>query len=51
MGAVAAPACETNPDMPDQIIDAVMARAIQADAVRTHPLRPGLLRGTRHVSC
>ena len=24
--------------MPDQIIDAVMARFIQADAVRTHPL-------------
>jgi hypothetical protein len=24
--------------MPDQIIDAVMARSIQADAVRTHPL-------------
>jgi hypothetical protein len=24
--------------MPDQIIDAVMARAIQADAVRLHPL-------------
>jgi hypothetical protein len=24
--------------MPDQIIDAVMARAIHADAVRTHPL-------------
>lgn len=24
--------------MADQIIDAVMARAIQADAVRTHPL-------------
>jgi hypothetical protein len=24
--------------MPDQIIDAVMARSIQTDAVRTHPL-------------
>jgi hypothetical protein len=24
--------------MPDQIIDAVMARAIQADVARTHPL-------------
>ena len=24
--------------MPDQIIDAVMARSIHADAVRTHPL-------------
>jgi len=29
---------QTSPDMSDQIIDAVMARSIQADAVRTHPL-------------
>ena len=27
-----------NPNMSDQIIDAVMARAVQADAVRLHPL-------------
>ncbi|MEA2738303.1 MAG: hypothetical protein QOH05_1610 [Acetobacteraceae bacterium] len=38
MEAVAAPPPEANPNMPDQIIDAVMARAIHADAVRTHPL-------------
>jgi hypothetical protein len=37
MEAVAAPPPEANPNMPDQIIDAVMARAIHADAVRTHP--------------
>jgi multidrug efflux pump subunit AcrA (membrane-fusion protein) len=36
--AVASPAPEANSDMPYQIIDAVMARAIQADVVRTHPL-------------
>jgi hypothetical protein len=36
--AVASPTPETNSDMPYQIIDAVMARAIQADVVRTHPL-------------
>jgi hypothetical protein len=36
--AVASPAPEANPDMRDQIIDAVMARAIHADAVRSHPL-------------
>jgi hypothetical protein len=36
--AVAAAACEAKPDMPYQIIDAVMARAIHADAVRAHPL-------------
>jgi hypothetical protein len=29
---------EANPDMSDQIIDALMARAIHADAARTHPL-------------
>ena len=38
MEAVASPAPEANSDMPYQIIDAVMARAIQADVVRTHPL-------------
>jgi hypothetical protein len=31
-------AAEANPGMPYQIIDAVMARAIQADAARSHPL-------------
>jgi hypothetical protein len=36
--AAASPAPEANPDMWDQIIDAVMARAIHADAVRSHPL-------------
>ena len=36
--AVAAAACEAKSDMPYQIIDAVMARAIQADAARAHPL-------------
>jgi hypothetical protein len=36
--AVPPPAPEANPDMPHQIVDAVMARAIQADAVRTCPL-------------
>jgi hypothetical protein len=36
--AAASPAPEANPDMPYQIIDAVMARAIQADAVRAHSL-------------
>jgi hypothetical protein len=39
--AVASPAPEANPDMRDQIIDAVMAGAIHADAVRSHPLGPG----------
>src|SRR3954452_9905827 len=40
--AAAAPATE-KADMPpqDQIIDAVMARALQADAVRTHPAGGG----------
>jgi hypothetical protein len=38
MEAVAAPVPEENPGMPHQIIDAVMARAIQADAARSHPL-------------
>jgi hypothetical protein len=37
--------------MPDQIIVAVMARAIQADAVPLTRWRRGLLRETRHVSC
>jgi hypothetical protein len=36
--AVASPAPEANPDMSDQIIDAVMTRAIHADTARTHPL-------------
>jgi hypothetical protein len=34
------PAPEANPDMRDQIIDAVLARAIHAGAVRSHPLGP-----------
>jgi hypothetical protein len=38
MEAVASPAPEANTDMPYQIIDAVMARAIHAKAVRLHPL-------------
>ena len=38
MAAIAAPAPEEATGMPDQIIDAVMARSIHADAVRTHPL-------------
>ena len=38
LDAVASSTYEANPDMPDQIIDAVMARALQADAVRIHPL-------------
>jgi hypothetical protein len=38
MEAVASPALEADPDMPHQIVDAVMARAIQADAARNHPL-------------
>jgi hypothetical protein len=29
--------------VPDQIIDAVMARSIQADAVRTHPLAASVI--------
>lgn len=29
--------------MPDQIIDAVMARAIHADVVRSHPLAGGVV--------
>jgi hypothetical protein len=37
MAAVAAPSKEAT-SMQDQIIDAVMARSIHADAVRTHPL-------------
>ena len=35
---VASPAPEANPDMSDQIIDALMACAIHADAARSHPL-------------
>ena len=38
LAAVAAPAPKEATGMPDQIIDAVMARSIHADAVRTHPL-------------
>jgi hypothetical protein len=36
--AVASPVSEANSDMSDQIIDALMACAIHADAPRTHPL-------------
>jgi hypothetical protein len=36
--AVTACAHQADPDMAYQIIDAVMARAIQADAARAHPL-------------
>jgi hypothetical protein len=35
---VASPVPKANPDMSDQIIDALMARSIHADATRTHPL-------------
>jgi hypothetical protein len=38
MEAVASAASEANTDMPHQIIDGVMARAIQADAAKYHPL-------------
>jgi hypothetical protein len=38
LAAVAAPALKEATGKPDQIIDAVMARSIQADLVRTHPL-------------
>ena len=38
LAAIAAPAPEEATGLSDQIIDAVMARSIQADAVRTHPL-------------
>ena len=38
LAAIAAPAAEEATGMPDQIIEAVMARSIHADAVRTHPL-------------
>jgi hypothetical protein len=36
--AVASPAPEANSNMSDQIIDALMARSIHADAARTRPL-------------
>jgi hypothetical protein len=36
--AAASPAPKANPNMSDQIIDTVMARAVQADAARAHPL-------------
>jgi hypothetical protein len=38
MEAVASLAPEANPNMSDQIIDALMACAVHADAARTHPL-------------
>jgi hypothetical protein len=38
MEAVASPAPEADPDMPYQIIDAVMARSLQDDAACDHPL-------------
>ena len=38
LAAVVAPAPEEATGMPDQIIDAVTARSIHTDAVRTHPL-------------
>jgi hypothetical protein len=38
MEAAAPSLSEANPGMPHQIIDAVMARAIQADAARSRPL-------------
>jgi hypothetical protein len=36
--AVASPVPEANSNISNQIIDALMACAIHADAVRTHPL-------------
>jgi hypothetical protein len=36
--AVASPAREADPDMPYQIIDVAMARSLQDDAARDHPL-------------
>ena len=41
--ALAAPSPKEATGMPDQIIDAVMARSIHADAVRTHPLAAWLI--------
>ena len=38
LAAIAAPAPKEATSMPDQVIDAVMARSIHGDAVRTHPL-------------
>ena len=38
MAAAAAASAETTPHMPYQIVDPVMANAIQADAARKHPL-------------
>jgi hypothetical protein len=38
MEAVASLALEADADMPYQIIDAVMARSLQDDAARDHPL-------------
>ena len=38
LAALATSAPEEATGMPDQIIDAVMARSIHTDAVRTHPL-------------
>jgi hypothetical protein len=36
--AAAYPTPKANPDVPYQIIDAVMAHSLQDDAARTHPL-------------
>jgi hypothetical protein len=38
VAAATSPTPEAKPEMPDQITDAVMARALHADAVRVHPL-------------
>lgn len=38
LDAVAAPAPDKIPEMPDQVIDATMASALHADAARTHVL-------------
>jgi hypothetical protein len=38
LAAIAAPASEEATSMQNQVIDAVMARCIHTDAVRTHPL-------------
>jgi hypothetical protein len=38
METAASPGPEANPDMPYQIVDAVMARSLQDDTARNHPL-------------
>jgi hypothetical protein len=38
LATAASPPLKAIPHMPDQIIDAVMARSVHADAVRAHPL-------------